>query len=196
MAPSKKRLKPEPAAESSNSNDSLVEQPSEKVKRKIATRKNSPESKVEPSSSSSSSPPPPSLPKEAIGAGQKDDTQKNPEVKKPQTNLLDMPAHCVNEILCRMGLRELCTMAEVSIQFKLDAQRIFTAKHRDVSLKLLADPVSGKYTLSKVRQMMYNFGHLINTLTIDDNGLDDLEQYGKLLGLVHKYCFETIEKGT
>lgn len=72
--------------------------------------------------------------------------------------------------------------------------QVFTGKHRNVSLTLLADPSTGKYTLAKVRQLLYNFGHLIGTLTIDEKSLDDNEQFGKLLTLVHKYCMETVEK--
>lgn len=72
--------------------------------------------------------------------------------------------------------------------------QVFTGKHRNVSLTLLADPGTGKYTLAKVRQLLYNFGHLIGTLTIDEKSLDDNEQFGKLLTLVHKYCMETVER--
>lgn len=123
---SAKRLKTDLPIESGSSNDSLVEPPSEdEPKRKIAKRTNSQESKVEPptpapasSSSSSSSP-------EAVNdAHKKEATQKEPEVEKPQTNMLDMNDHALLEMMRRMGLRELCTMAEVSVQLRETAQQV------------------------------------------------------------------------
>lgn len=190
MAPTK-RFKFNSKSESGGSDDSF-EKPSEEVKRKVAKRNNSQESKVEPSSSSSPSSP---VPKEANDADKTDVTQKNPEVEKPQTNILDMNTQCLLEMLRRMGLSELCTMAEVNVQLKRLAVDVFAVNHRNVSLTSLADPTTGKYTLTKVRQLLYNFGHLIHTLTIDETSLDDREQYAKLLQLVHKYCVETVEKG-
>lgn len=116
MAPAK-RLKTDSPIESGSSNDLLVEPPSEEVpKRKIARRSNSQESKVEPASSS--------LPKEANDANKNEVTQKKAKVEKPQTNMLDMNDHSLYEMMHRMDLRELCTMAEVSVQLKETAQEV------------------------------------------------------------------------
>lgn len=72
MAPAK-RPKLDRTAKSRSLNDSLVEKPSDVVKRKVAKRNNSQKLKVEPSSSSSSS----LVPKQANDAGKNDVTQKS-----------------------------------------------------------------------------------------------------------------------
>lgn len=189
-APELKRPKLEPTAKSSSPNDASVEPSSKDVKRKIAKRNNSKELKPEPSSPSSSSSSS-SLPKEA---DEKDATLTAPKVKESSLQMLDMNDLCLLEMLRRMDLRELCSMAEVNVRLKDFAQKVFATKHRTVSLSSLADPIDGKYTLSKVRQLLYNFGQHIKSLTIDESRLNDREQYGKLLLLVRKYVLETVDE--
>lgn len=199
-APESKRSKLDPKCESSNPNDALVEPPPSKdVKRMIAKRNDSKE--LEPSSSASSSSSPKKADETAVKVAddvvdKKDATEKVPEVEQPPstTKMLDMNAHCVLEIMRCMSLRELCSMAEVNVQLKEVAQQVFAVNHRNVALTSLADPINGKYTLPKVRQLLYNFGNMIKSLTINESGLDDREQYGKLLTLVRKYCYETVDE--
>lgn len=184
-APELKRSKSDPTSESSSPSDAPVESPSKDVKRKIAKRSNSKELKTEPASSSTTT----QSQKEATEADKKD-----AKVETPSTNMMDMNDHCLFEMMSRMGLRELCSMAEVSVPLKGFAQQVFTLNHSHVSLTSLADPQDGKYTLSKVRQLLYNFGPYIKSLTIDESSLNDREVYGKLLQLVRKYCLDTLDK--
>lgn len=129
MAPAK-RLKTDLPIESGSSNDASVESPSEvEPKRKIAKRNNSVESKVEPSSSSSS---PPQV-ATANDADEKEATQNKPEAENPQTNMLDMNDHALFEMMDRMGLPELCTMAEVSVHLKETAQEVLFHPHFSLS---------------------------------------------------------------
>lgn len=197
-APVSKRSKMDETAETSSPNNSMAEsslktEHAEDVKRKVAKPKSSVEEQVEPSSSSIAS-------KDTVKPQSPEETDEK-DVKpmvtaaetKP-TNLLDINNHCLFEILERMDLRDLCSIAEVCVHLKILAQNTFLKKYRMVSLSSLTDPITGKSSLAKVRQLLYNFGPLITSLTIDEDGLINREQYGKLLALVRKYCFETIEE--
>lgn len=116
------------------------------------------------------------------------------KAKAKPLQFTELNAECVLEIMQRMTLDDICTLAEVCIRFKEIAQKFFTVKHGKVSLSSLAKTPDGKFSLLKVRQLLYNFGNLISWLTIDLNQLDDPEDCAKLLSLIRKYCFTTIDK--
>lgn len=109
------------------------------------------------------------------------------------TKILDLNEHCLLELMQRMNLADICTLAEVNVHFKEVAQKFFATNHRYVSLSLLADE-TGKFTLVKARQMLYNFGSLISSLTMDLNDLNPDDDCGKLIFLVRKYCFNSIDE--
>lgn len=113
---------------------------------------------------------------------------------------MDMNDHCLLEIMERLELRDLCTMAEVCVRLKKLAQKFFASKYRQMSLTQLADPINGKCTMSKIRQLLYNFGYLIKSLTFDYKILhrmnaDKTSQEEILVfAFVRKYCFDTIDE--
>lgn len=173
-APKSKRSKRSVQSESSSPNDasksSSTAENQRNVKRKIAKRTTS-----SPSPSSSS--------------------KKISTADSTPMNFLDLNNHCLLEIMSRMELRQLCTMAETNVRLKELAQQFFATKYRtNVSLSSLIEPTTGKYALTKVRQLLHNFGHMIGSLTIDDNELADRELFPKLLSLVRKYCFQTVDE--
>lgn len=112
----------------------------------------------------------------------------------PALKITDLNEQCQLEILQRLNLAELCAMAEVCIPMKEVAQNFFSVKHRNVDLSELITTENGKYSLTKVRQLLYNFGHLISVLTIDIGKLDDRDNLPKMFTLIRKYCIETLDK--
>lgn len=114
--------------------------------------------------------------------------------------LMDLNDHCLLEMMERMNLCDLCTCAELCVRLKKLAQRFFITKYRKMSLTQLADSTTGKCTMSKIRQLLYNFGHLIKSLTIDYKVLnrrkaDKTSQEEVLVfAFVRKYCFATIDE--
>lgn len=119
--------------------------------------------------------------------------RKVPKAKPKPIQFAELNEECLLEIIQRMKLGDICSMAEVCVRFKVIARKFFTVKHGKVSLSLLADTPDGQFSLLKVRQLLYNFGNLISTLTIDLDQLDDPVDCAKLLSLVGKYCLSTIE---
>lgn len=110
------------------------------------------------------------------------------------TELIDLNEQCMLEVLQRLKLSGLCSMAEVCVYLREVAQKFFAIKHRKVSLTSLADTPDGKYSVFKVRQLLYNFGHLISSLTIDFGQIEDRDDVCKVLTMVRKYCLDTIDE--
>lgn len=126
--------------------------------------------------------------------------RKTRKINAASLKMMDMNDHCLLEIMERMELRDLCTMAEVCVRLKKLAQKFFATKYRQMSLTQLADPINGKCTMSKIRQLLYNFGPLIKSLTFDYKILhrmnkDKTSQEEILVfAFVRKYCFDTIDE--
>lgn len=126
--------------------------------------------------------------------------RKTRKINTGPLKLMDMNDHCLLEIMERMELRDLCTMAECCVRLKRLAQQFFTSKYRQMSLTQLADPINGKCTMSKIRQLLYNFGHLIKSLTFDYKILHRMnaDKTGQeeilVFAFVRKYCFDTIDE--
>lgn len=127
--------------------------------------------------------------------------QRKPrKINATSLKMMDMNDHCLLEIMERMELRDLCTMAETCVRLKKLAQKFFATKYRQMSLTQLADPINGKCTMSKIRQLLYNFGPLIKCLTFDYKILhrmntDKTSQEEILVfAFVRKYCFDTIDE--
>ena len=110
----------------------------------------------------------------------------------PQSTFLDLDDDCQTKILAEMSLNDLGAMAEVCVKYKEIAQHFFASKHRNFSLSSLVETPGEKFSLSQARRLLYNFGHLITTLTINLDMLNDRNGVGKLLTLISKYCVETL----
>lgn len=115
-------------------------------------------------------------------------------VKKEPVTIMDLNDDCSFELLDRMPLTDLCSMAEVCTHFKALAQRFFSLKHSTVALSSLANEKGGKYTLKQVRGLLQNFGNLIRVLIVDLTKLDNEEHVQKLLILIRRYCLATIDE--
>lgn len=108
--------------------------------------------------------------------------------------LQDLDTNCQLEILQRLQLNDLCTMAEVSLPFKELAQRLFVGKHRTMNLSSMVDPTTNHFSLMQLRRLFYNFGHLIWSLTMNLKHLQDHSGLTKLLALVSKYSLNTLHE--
>lgn len=184
-APATKRPKRNITSESSSGDETVPAPPPKNiivpkkiVKRKIAKPNKSMKTVSGPSSS---------VPKQS-------DQMDVLPVNATPMNVMDMNDHCLLEMMKRMELRDLCAMAECCVHLKELAQMFFATNYRNVSLTSMTDPRTGKYPINKVRQLLYNFGHLIKSLTIDFNDIIDHDQCVKLLHLIRKYSFETIDE--
>lgn len=126
--------------------------------------------------------------------------QQTHKINSASLKMMDINDHCLLEMMERMNLESLCTVAEVCVRLKKLAQRFFATEYRKMSLTQLADPSNGKCKMSKIRQLLYNFGHLIKSLTIDYKVLnrrkaDKTSQEEVLVfAFVRKYCFATIDE--
>lgn len=76
-------------------------------------------------------------------------------------HMMDLGRYVLLEMMDRCSPSDLCTTAEVCVEFRNLARQRFTAKHRKVSLSSLAP--NGNFNLRKVRQLLYNFGDLVTT---------------------------------
>lgn len=183
--PPTKRAKNSDDMESDAKTEPNVEQkaelPSEPVvveerKRKVPTaRADSPkksESKDEPEAGPSKAPSPPNF----------------------QSTFLDLDDECQTKILAELSLNDLGAFAESSRKYQEIAQRFFASKYRNCSLSALVETPGEKFTLKQARRLLYNFGHLIATLNINLDLLDDRNGVGKLLTLVSKYSVETLDE--
>lgn len=111
-------------------------------------------------------------------------------------HILNLNVYVLRDIFDHLNLSDLCSIAEVCVDFRELARDIFAVKHQNVSLTSLADVLGGSYTLLKVRQLLYNFGDLIKTLSIDYTRLNNLADYEKVMQLVGKYTFGHVEETT
>lgn len=113
---------------------------------------------------------------------------------EPSTNITDLVDDCLFEVMDQLDLHDLCSIAEVCTQFRNIAQEVFVQNHRNVSFTQLAQP-NGQYKLTKVRQLLSNFGRFIANLTFDVDRLEGGRRgYTKVLKLVRKYTFQTIDQ--
>ncbi|XP_055302949.1 uncharacterized protein LOC129568728 [Sitodiplosis mosellana] len=130
----------------------------------------------------------------------KDEAKAGPSTasapKEASSTFLDLDDQCQTKILEQMSPNVLSAMAEVCVKYKEIAQRFFVTKHRDFNLSSLIETPDGKFTLVQVRRLLYNFGHLIASLTINLDGLNERGGVGKLLTLVSKYCTDTLTELT
>lgn len=157
------------------------EQPASKRAKKSDTKT---ESDVEPK-------PGPSSPSSAA-ASVDERKRKVPKAKIASANFLDVDDHSQFAILDQLSLNDLCAMAEVCVKYKEIAQSHFMLKYRNLNLASLIETENGKFTLLQVRRLLYNFGHLISSLTINLALLNDRDGIGKLLTLVSKYSISTL----
>lgn len=118
--------------------------------------------------------------------------RKVPKAKVASANFLDLDDQCQFAVLDQLSLNDLSTMAEVCVKCKEIVQSFFVGKHRNVNLASLVETENGKFTLLQIRRLLYNFGHLISSLTINLNLLNDRDGIGKLLTLVSKYSISTL----
>lgn len=110
------------------------------------------------------------------------------------STFLDLDDFCQTNILAELSLNDLGAMAEVCVKHKEIAQHFFAGNHRNCSLSSLVEAPGEKFTLLQARRLLYNFGHLITTLTINLDMLADRNSVGKLLTLISKYCVETLHE--
>lgn len=125
-----------------------------------------------------------------------DRRRKVPKAKEAPPKFLDLDDYCQLEILKQLSLNDLSAMAEVCAQYKDIVQNFFITKYRNLNLASLVETENGKFTLPQLRRLLYNFGHLITSLTINLDMLNDRSGSTKLLGLLSKYCIPTIDELT
>lgn len=108
--------------------------------------------------------------------------------------LLNLNEECLLETLQRLTLTDLGAMAETCKHLKAVARKYFGIKHRTLALSSLVSKAGGKYTAKQVRQLLYNFGDLIKSLTVDTSLLDNPEHLTKLMSFIRKYCVSTVDE--
>lgn len=121
--------------------------------------------------------------------------QSVPKVESPGTaTFFDLDNLCQLMVLDELSVNDLGAMAEVCVKFKEIAQSYFATKYRNFDMAQLVDPGTGKYTLVHVRRLLYNFGHLISSLKINVDLLNERIGLSKMLDMIRKYCMETINE--
>lgn len=96
---------------------------------------------------------------------------------------------CLFEIFNHLDLDELCIMAEVCTELKFAAQKYFDIMYTAVNLAWLApDNESGKFTIAQAERLLQHFGHLISTIIVNTDLLEETECKEKLLALIQKHC--------
>lgn len=124
------------------------------------------------------------------GAAAEPSTSKDePDEPAKPLKLTDLNESCLLDVMSYLDMDDLGAMAEVCVRLKAVAQTafpiMFGVKIRAESLTIPNDCIS---TLVKARRLLYNFGHLIPSLTTHVT-----LWYKKLFKLIRKYCAETIE---
>lgn len=141
------------------------------------------------------------------------------ELHEESINIMDLNGHCQLELLERLALADLCSMAEVCTHFNALTKKMFALKHKNVVLSSI-NGESGKYTLKQACSLLRNFGNMIEDLTIDVSKLNictainskfrenwheqkmlkhipnlkKVDNIQKLLTLIRRYCVATIDK--
>lgn len=159
------------------------EQPASKRAKKSDTKT---ESDVEPKPGTSS----PSVAAASVDIDER--KRKVPKAKVVPANYLDLDDQCQFMVLDHLSLNDLSAMAEVCVKYKEIAQSYFVQKHHNLNLASLVEVENGKFTLLQLRRLLYNFGHLISSLTINLDLLNERDGIGKLLTLVSKYSISTL----
>lgn len=119
-----------------------------------------------------------------------DHSSEEPVSEKRKRNSLLTKAQF--DALDGMSLDSICVWADMIPEFKEMARKFFAVKYRHINLSLLANPQTGKYSLDKVARMLRIFGHLIWSLAMDINKLDDPDSVTDLLALVRNHCSQTL----
>lgn len=118
---------------------------------------------------------------------------KQSTTKAEPLKLTDLNSHCLLKVMQHLALSDLCAMAEVCVILKEVALKAFPVMFsKELRLGSLAIPSIHTRTLVMVRRLLYNFGHLVRSLSVRFSLLNQI-CYGKLFALIFKYCSKTIQ---
>lgn len=104
------------------------------------------------------------------------------------TNLMDVNDDCLIEILSKLSINDLCSVAETCVRLRKCAGHVFS--------KSLMNEVWSSLdwnTLQQARRYLVIFGPCMSTL--ETNGIrDDMKAFNRRLDLLLRYCDGTLEK--
>lgn len=99
------------------------------------------------------------------------------------TAIMDLNEDVLLELFERLPVADLITMAEVNQRLKMLAEKVFRLNHGN----LLMSSVGRPWRLTKLRQLLFNFGRYLNEFVVDANDISKPWQYGKMVELIMKY---------
>lgn len=112
---------------------------------------------------------------------------------------MNLNDHCILEILERLPLADLCSMAETCVRVKQLCELIFRLKYRHFNMELLARD-NNKIRIKQAQNLFSNFGHLIQSLNVSrklfafDLPLrNPFSGQRRLLKLIQNHCLSSLE---
>lgn len=103
-------------------------------------------------------------------------------------NFMDLDENSTFGIFESLSLDDFCSLAEAQVHRKLAAQKYFEVIYTSMNIAWLIKEDAEKFTLLQAERLLRNFGHLISTLTVNTDQLDNVADREKLLELISKYC--------
>lgn len=110
------------------------------------------------------------------------------------TTISDLNDDCLMEVFNRLSIKSLCNVAEVSKRFKQNAETVFSLEYKCFDPIKLYSLNDGHFevTLNEFRNVLKNFGSLINELTVSKMTFKS-SQNNRILDLILKYCKGTLK---
>lgn len=121
---------------------------------------------------------------------QDDDDDKSDNSGKDSDSILN--DFCLLQIFNQLNINDLCCMVNVSKQFKRISMMSFGTRYK--SLDYPNDLLPSKKTKSKMRRVLCNFGHLIQSLQL--TGGREREFYPIEMDVISKHCAGTLKEFT
>lgn len=98
-------------------------------------------------------------------------------------NLMDLNDFVLLELIGKLPVADLITMAEVNQRMKMLAEDVFQTKHRNLRMSSVGRP----WRLTKLRQLLYNFAAHLNEFVVDADGISQPWKYPKMIQLMIKH---------
>lgn len=109
------------------------------------------------------------------------------------SRLDDFPNELILILFEKLDLYSLFAVAEVCIRFENLAIVTFCKKiPKILSSDMICDPDTGKFSASKVRQLLYNFGYMLEEVTVDCDNVCSRNDFFKSLHLIGNYCVDVL----
>lgn len=96
--------------------------------------------------------------------------------------LMDCDDLVLLEILRKLQINDLITMADVNKRFKMLSEHIFSSRHRNFVMSSVGRP----WKLTKLSMVLYHFAEYLNQLIVDADDLDNPSKYPKMMKLLVK----------